>query len=89
MREAGFQIDKIQSGDAPAHYRPMPSIGSGVIEIRIREDNGQFRVFYVANRGSVVYVLHCFQKKSRKTSRQDIDTGKQRFSALPPGNQQR
>lgn len=83
MREAGFQIDKIQSGDTPAHYRPMPSVGRGVTEIKIREDDGQFRVFYVANRGSVVYVLHCFQKKSQKTSKQDIDTGKQRYSALP------
>lgn len=82
-REAGFQIDKVQAGGMPDDYRPMPSVGSGVIEIRIHDDNGAFRVFYVANRGDAVFVLHCFQKKTQKTSRKDIDLGKQRYKELP------
>ncbi len=60
-REAGFQIDKIQSGD----------------------HNGAFRVFYVASRGDVVFILHCFQKKTQKTSQKDINLGKQRYKELP------
>lgn len=82
-REAGFQIDKVQAGGLPDDYRPMSSVGPGVMEIRIQEDNGAFRVFYVANRGDAVFVLHCFQKKTQKTSKKDIDLGKQRYKELP------
>jgi phage-related protein len=82
-REAGFQLDRVQSGETPIHYRPMPSVGRGAVEIKIRDSDGAFRVFYVANRGDAIYVLHCFQKKSEKTDKQDIETGKQRYSELP------
>tara|TARA_R110002072_G_scaffold80674_2_gene185239 strand:- start:467 stop:790 length:324 start_codon:yes stop_codon:yes gene_type:complete len=82
-REAGFQIDKIQAGGQPDDFRPMPSVGPGVMEIRIREHNGVFRVFYVANRGDAVFVLHCFQKKTQQTAKKDIDLGKQRYKELP------
>lgn len=81
--EAGFQLDRIQAGGLPADFRPMSSIGSGVMEIRIRESNGAFRVFYVANREDKVYVLHCFQKKSQKTAKRDIELGQQRYKELP------
>lgn len=82
-REAGFQVDKVQAGGLPDDYRTMSSVGSGVMEIRIREDNGAFRVFYVANRGDAVFVLHCFQKKTQKTPKKEVDLGKQRFKELP------
>lgn len=82
-REAGFQIDKVQAGGHPNDFRPMPGIGPGVVEIRIREDNGAFRVFYVANRDDAVFVLHCFQKKTQKTARKDIELGKRRYRDLP------
>tara|TARA_R110000824_G_scaffold207846_1_gene393407 strand:- start:32156 stop:32467 length:312 start_codon:yes stop_codon:yes gene_type:complete len=81
--EAGFQLDRIQAGVLPADFRPMSSIGSGVMEIRIRESNGAFRVFYVANREDKVYVLHCFQKKSQRTAKRDIELGQQRYKELP------
>lgn len=82
-REAGFQIDRVQAGGQPEDFRPMPSVGPGVMEIRIQEDNGAFRVFYVVNRGDAVFVLHCFQKKTQKTAKKDIDLGKQRYKELP------
>ena len=53
----------------------MQSIGRGVREIRIQHE-GQYRVIYVASFEEVIYVLHAFQKKSRKTNRQDLDTAK-------------
>jgi phage-related protein len=81
-REAGYQLDRTQTGEDPTHYRPMPSVGRGVVEIKIREDDGAFRVFYVANRGNAIYVLHCFQKKSQKTDKQDIEIGKKRYSEI-------
>ena len=83
-QEAGFQLDRVQAGGLPADFRPMPSVGAGVMEIRIRESNGAYRVFYVANREDRVYVLHCFQKKSQKTAKKDIELGQQRYKELPP-----
>jgi len=60
----------------------MPTVGSGVREIRIRDDSGAFRVLYLAARKEAVYVLHCFQKKSTRTNRSDINLGKLRFKQL-------
>ncbi len=60
----------------------MVSIGSGVREIRIREPDGAFRVIYVAKFETAIFVLHCFQKKTRTTSQQDIDLATRRYKDL-------
>ena len=60
----------------------MPSIGQGVKEIRIRDEAGTFRVVYVARFADAVYVLHCFQKKSQKTSKGDLDLAQKRYREL-------
>jgi len=59
----------------------MPDVGPGVMEIRIHHDN-EFRVFYVARFEEAVYVLHCFAKKTRGTSKADMELGKARYAAL-------
>lgn len=81
-RKAGFQLFQVQEGDDPDDWKPMPGIGPGVREIRIRETNGAFRVIYVATLPQDVYVLHCFQKKTRKTDSNDIDLAKRRYKDL-------
>jgi len=60
----------------------MNSIGQGVREIRIREESGAFRVVYVAKFADAVYVLHCFQKKSPKTSSEDVALATRRYKDL-------
>jgi phage-related protein len=80
-REAGYQLDRTQHGLDPIDWKPMPSIGSGVREIRIKHE-GQYRVIYVAKLADTVYVLHAFQKKTRKTRKQDIDAAKQTLKQL-------
>lgn len=60
----------------------MSSVGAGVREIRIREPSGAFRVMYLATRPEAIYVLHCFQKKSQQTSRQDLALAKARLKAV-------
>lgn len=57
-------------------------IGTGVREIRIREASGAFRVIYVAKFEAAIFVLHCFQKKTQKTSRADIVLAAQRLKDL-------
>lgn len=61
----------------------MSTIGQGVREIRIREADGAFRLIYVAKFESAIYVLHCcFQKKTQKTSREDIALAARRYKDL-------
>lgn len=81
-REAGYQIDQVQHGLDPADWKPMETIGAGVKEIRVRDDSGIYRVLYVAKFGSTVYVLHCFKKKTPKTSKLDKDIGIKRYKDL-------
>lgn len=81
-REAGFQLDQVQRGLEPDDWKPMKTIGSGVREIRIRDAAGAFRVVYVAKFEQAVYVLHCFQKKTEKTSKPDIDLATERYREL-------
>ncbi len=83
-REAGYQLDRVQRGIEPTDWKPMPSIGAGVREIRIVHE-GQFRVVYVAKFADAVYILHAFQKKTQKTRRQDIDAAQQALKQLPSG----
>ena len=82
MREAGYQIDRIQNGQLPDDFKPMTSVGSAVAEIRIWDEAGTFRVIYIAKFENAIYVLHCFQKKSQKTSKKDIDLAAKRYKDL-------
>lgn len=81
-REAGFQLDQVQQGGEPDDWKPMPTIGKGVREIRIRDEAGAFRVIYVAKFADAIYVLHCFQKKTEKTSKADIELAETRYREL-------
>lgn len=60
----------------------MSTVGKGVKEIRIRDASGAFRVIYVAKLADSVYVLHCFQKKTEKTSKADLDLASKRYRDL-------
>ncbi|KRV74602.1 MULTISPECIES: type II toxin-antitoxin system RelE/ParE family toxin [Pseudomonas] len=79
---AGFQLHLVQQGEDPADWKPMPSIGAGVREIRIREASGAFRIIYLASLPDAIYVLHCFQKKTQATAKADIDLAKSRLRDL-------
>jgi len=81
-REAGYQIDRVQNGLEPSDWKPMNSVGQGVKEIRIRDADGAFRVIYLAKLADAVHVLHCFQKKSEKTTEANIELARKRFRAL-------
>jgi len=81
-REAGYQLDQIQHCFEPDDWKSMPLIGQGVREIRIREIAGAFRIIYVAKFANTIYVLHCFQKKSQKTSKVDLNLAEKRYRDL-------
>jgi phage-related protein len=85
-REAGYQIDKLQHGEEPDDWKPMKTIGAGVQEIRIQDEAGAFRVIYIAKLKDTIYVLHCFQKKTQRTSTQDIGLASKRYNDLMRGS---
>lgn len=83
-REAGYQLDRVQNGLDPKDWKPMPSVGPGVREVRIREESGAHRIFYVTHIGDHIYVLHAFTKNTQKTALADINIGKARYKAVAP-----
>lgn len=80
-RAAGFELRAVQNGLEPTDWKPMNVIGAGVKEIRIHV-LGEWRVIYVTKLRDAVYVLHAFRKKTRKTSRHDIDLTRQRYRQI-------
>lgn len=84
--DAGRQLSMVQNGKSPNDFKPMPSIGKGVEEIRVWDESGTYRVIYTARLADAVYVLHAFQKKSQATSKRDIEIAKQRLVKLSGGN---
>ena len=87
-RKAGFvgcacrtQLRAVQRGEAPVDFKSMSIVGKGVQEIRIRTEEAH-RIFYVARFDEAVYVLHAFQKKTQKTTKQDIEIGQQRYQQM-------
>jgi phage-related protein len=81
-REAGYQINRVQKGLEPDDFEPMRTVGRSVYEIRVQDQSGAFRVIYIAKFEKYVYILHCFQKKTKKTAQKDVDLAKSRLREL-------
>jgi phage-related protein len=79
---AGFQLDRVQRGIEPEDWKPMPTIGVGVRELRIREPSGAFRIVYLATLPNAVYVLHAFRKKTQKTEKREVELASVRLRDL-------
>src|SRR5437870_12919782 len=78
---AGFQLRRVQQGLEPLDWKPMLVVGPGVREIRIHTGL-EHRVLYVAKFAEAVYVLHVFEKRSRRTAKRDVEVAEQRYRAL-------
>jgi phage-related protein len=61
-QDAGYQLDKVQRGLMPDDFKPVPTVGRGVEEIRIRDDAGIYRVIYTARLAEAVIVLHASEE---------------------------
>jgi phage-related protein len=83
--DAGYQLEQVQHGKQPADFKPMPSVGKGVEELRVWDDSGTYRVLYIARFADAIYVLHAFQKTTRATSERDLDLAKARYTELKRG----
>lgn len=79
LKDIGSQLLAVQFDREPKDWKPMPSIGSGVREIRAKDVSGIYRAVYVAKIAGKVHVVHAFQKKTQKTAQKDLDLAKQRL----------
>ena len=60
----------------------MSSIGPGVFELRDQDERAWYRVIYLSRVRDVIHVLHCFEKRSRKTPLKEIHVARQRLKAV-------
>lgn len=81
--DLGFSLWQIQNGEIPlSATRRMESVGAGVWELKEQDERKWYRVLYLSKIGDVIYVLHCFEKQSRKTDRRDLDVARERLSQV-------
>ena len=62
--------------------RPMPTVASGVSELRVKGEDGIFRVFYFTATAKGVLVFHAFAKKTQRTPPLEIELAKKRLKEL-------
>lgn len=77
----GLDLNRLREGLRPLNCRPMKTVGRGVWELKAVAGN-QFRVIYVDVRRGDIHVLHAFEKKTQKTSRQDIAIVTKRYKEI-------
>ncbi len=80
-RVGGHNLHLLQLGFEAEDWKPMPTVGAGVYEIRIHTAT-EHRIFYVAKFEEAVYALHCFEKKSQRTPTRDLELGRSRYRTL-------
>jgi phage-related protein len=80
-RLAGYELRQVQRGMEPSDWKPMRSVGPGVAEIRIHL-GGEFRVLYLAKFEEAIYVLHVFQKRTRRTPQLALAIARARLRQL-------
>ena len=81
-QSVGSALYDAQKGEKAPSAKPFKGVGSGVFEIALRFDKDAYRVIYAVQIANKIYVLHAFQKKSRRgieTSKQDIGLIKRRY----------
>lgn len=87
-RKAGRQLQKVQQGLAPDDWRPVSAVGAGVAAIRIHT-GVEHRVLYLAKFDEAVYVLHGFEKRSRRARQLNVEIGRKRLREVVRSRQDR
>ncbi len=78
---AGLELRALQTGNEPSDWKPMTSVGPGVIEIRLTVGS-EYRIFTIAKLEDAIYVIHVFVKKTRKTPNSELEIARKRYRAL-------
>ena len=81
-KDIGHALYLVQTGQTPPSSKPMRGLESGVFEIVDDYDTNAYRAVYTVKIGRSLYVLHAFQKKSKRgiaTPKKEIDQIKRRL----------
>lgn len=78
----GADLRRLQLGKMPFRSRPMTSIGKKVFELKEQDSAGWYRLIYVTKIKNEIWVLHCFKKQSRKTSKKDLLIAEKRLKEV-------
>ena len=83
MTVVGYALDQVQLGKKPREAKPLSGFrGASVLEIVDDFEGDTYRAVYTVRFAKAIYLLHCFQKKSKKgiaTPKPVIDLIKQRL----------
>lgn len=88
QKKIGDELARIQNNKQPGDWKPVGTIGPGVIELRIHHA-GEFRVIYVSKFPEAIYVLSAFQKKTEKITRKEIVRARKIYAEIKQGQIQR
>jgi phage-related protein len=83
QRLMGDELQLIQFGGMPKDVKPFRGVGSGVLELALRYDSDAYRTVVAVQLGRKIYVLHAFQKKSKRgiaTPQHDMELIRQRYA---------
>ena len=80
----GNDLQRLDEGEEPLDFAPMGAVLPGVLELRDRDSERWYRVLYITLDG-LIYVLHCFTKKTNQTPQKDIETARKRLQLLKLG----
>lgn len=80
-RQAGYELRRLQQGLDPTDWKPLSTIGLGAREIRLHVGT-EHRVLYVARFAEAIYVLHAFEKRTRRMALSDQAMGQRRYRDL-------
>ena len=69
-RDLGQALFEAQTGGRHPAAKPLSGFGgAGILEIVADHDGNAYRGIYTVKFGSVIYVLHAFQKKSKRAAK--------------------
>ena len=77
----GNDLQRLDEGEEPLDFARMGAVLPGVLELRDRDSERWYRVLYIPLDG-LIYVLHCFTKKTNQTPQKDIETARKRLQLL-------
>lgn len=89
----GFALHLAQTGEKHANAKPLKGFkGAGVLEVMEEHDGNAYRAVYTVRFADSVYVLHAFQKKSKRgiaTPKSEVDLVKERLKRAEQDHEQR
>jgi phage-related protein len=79
----GYSLRRLQRGLLPdCDARRIQSVGKGVWELKTADERTWYRMIYLTRIGDALYVLHAFEKDSRKTDRRDLVIAQSRLKTV-------